>query len=96
MIDVMPRPRKMALYFHAVALFAEALGTALVYFDSVRIDAWLHTTNLAGGSNEAPPGFESWIYHSSFVGFLLLLLGILFSGILLWFEHRQSVSQTAH
>ncbi len=88
----MTQRRKIALYFHSMALFIEAAGTALVYFDSVRMDAQLSAAGHVDYGGQAPPGYQSWIYHSALTGFVLLLLGILLAGFLLWLEHRHSVA----
>jgi hypothetical protein len=85
------RRGKFGLHIHSVALLIEALGTALVYFDSVRMDAQLTAAGYVSYAGKAPPGYEGWIYHSAFAGFVLLLVGILLAGFLLWLEHRNRV-----
>ena len=85
------RRYRFGSHIHSVALLIEAFGTALVYFDSVRMDAQLSAAGHVDYSGTAPRGYEGWIYHSAFAGFVLLLTGILLAGFLLWLEHRNRV-----
>ena len=87
----MNRPRKIGLYVHAIALLIEAAGTALVYLDSVRMDAQLSAAGHVDYAGQAPAGYQGWLHNSAGIGFSLLMLGILMAGIVLWFEHRESI-----
>jgi hypothetical protein len=70
----------------------ETLGTILVWLDAVRLNARNPARGVTLGD---PPGYEFWWYHSSFVGFSLLLLGILIAAVSLFLEHKD-LSCRAH
>jgi hypothetical protein len=74
------------LAFHSVALVMETLGTILVWLDAIRLNARNPARGVMLGD---PPKYEGWWYHSSFVGFSLLLFGILLAAVSLFLEHKQ-------
>jgi hypothetical protein len=65
----------------------ETLGTILVWLDASRLNARNPREGIILGD---PPGFKAWWYHRSFLGFSLLLLGILIGGVALFLGSIQS------
>jgi hypothetical protein len=84
----MTHHHKFGLYYHSVALVIEAIGTFFIFMDAVRMNAQLHAAGTVDYAGGAPPGYTSWIYHQATLGFLLLFLGMLAAGFVLWLEHR--------
>ena len=86
----------LRLFFHAVALVIEAIGTFLVWKDTERISYWQHAAAMADFSGTLPAHFYRWYYNSAGLGFGLLFLGMLVAAFVLWLEHRAIVSSSPH
>ena len=82
----MTHHHKIRLRCHTVALVIETIGTFFIFLDTVRLNSMVGILGYTSFNGE-PEKFHAWYYHSAPFGFLLLLVGILLSGVCLWLEH---------
>jgi hypothetical protein len=65
----MPSRHTLRLFCHAVALLVEAIGTAFILLDTVRMDAYIHMFTIYPGGGIAE--YNHWYYYSGRLGFAL-------------------------
>jgi hypothetical protein len=85
---------KIRLTCHWGALVLETGAGFFIFMEAVRVDAVLSLVGYFGFDGE-PVKYHGWYYHSGLLGFLLLILGILVSGLALVLEHRELAAKPA-
>jgi hypothetical protein len=70
---------------HYVALVVEFIGTLFIFLDALRFNARFPPDALFTVGDPIP--YRHWWFHQAPLGFLVLLLGIVSQGYLLWIEN---------
>jgi hypothetical protein len=76
---------KRRIVCHIVALIIELFGTAFVFLDALRLAARFPSDALFTVGD--PLSYRHWCFHQAPLGFVLLLLGIVWQGYILWREN---------